>query len=145
MPDFNANSFSPIAVGDVNGDGFPDIVTISQTVPNGLNVLPGKGDGTFKAPIFHSLFGPGTFQLRDVNGNGKLDPVVAAPGLLDVLLGNGNGAFQTAKNYPAPQGRVSLGAADLNGDGKIDVVYLTQSGSGSTAAGTLTVYLNQEP
>jgi hypothetical protein len=131
-----------VAVGDLNKDGNLDLVTLGPGFPSGMNVLLGNGDGTFKAPTLVKLSVPETFQLRDVNGDGKLDLIVTSFGLLDVLLGNGDGTFQTAKNYPAPQGHVSLAAADLNGDGKLDVAYLTTTTSGP-GSGTLTVYLNQ--
>jgi len=130
------NSFGSIAVGDVNGDNIPDIVT------PGLYTFIGNGDGTFKTPLFHKLYGGDALQLRDINNDGKLDVVAVAGynGLLDVALGNGNGTFQTNKNFNAILGRVSIGVADLNGDGKLDVAYLRASNNERTS--TLEVFLN---
>lgn len=126
----------PFAVGDLNGDNIPDIVT------PGLYILIGNGDGTFKAPVLHTVFGLTTLQLRDINNDGKLDVIGAAGlnGFFDVILGNGNGTFQATKIYSALLGRVSLGVADLNGDGKLDVAYLRSSNRERTS--TLEVFLN---
>lgn len=61
--------------------------------------------------------------VTDFNGNGKTD--IASPGLnlVSILLGNGDGTFQAAKNYPAengyPQG---IAVVDLNLDGNQDIV-----------------------
>ena len=126
----------PFVVGDLNGDGFPDIVT------PGLYIFIGNGDGTFKAPVLHTVFGLTTLQLRDINNDGKLDVIGAAGlnGFFDVILGNGNGTFQPTKIYSALLGRVSLGVADLNGDGKLDVAYLRTINQEKTS--TLEVFLN---
>jgi hypothetical protein len=130
------NAVPPFVVGDLNGDGIPDIVT------PGLYILIGNGDGTFQTPVFHKLFGVTTLQLRDINNDGKLDVIAVAEsnGFFDVLLGNGDGTFQTTKNYSALLGRVALGVADLNGDGKLDVAYLRATENEKTS--TLEVFLN---
>ena len=57
-----------------------------------------------------------------------------------MALGNGNGTFQTNKNFDAILGRVSIGVADLNGDGELDVAYLRASNNERTS--TLEVFLN---
>jgi hypothetical protein len=134
----NPNGSGLPAAGDLNKDGNLDLVTLSP-LTNGLNILLGNGDGTFKAPTLLKVYGPETFQIRDVNGDGKLDLIVAAPAFLDVIFGNGDGTFQKTKNFTAPQGSASLAAADINGDGLLDVAYLTRIPNSST----LTVYLNQ--
>ena len=131
----------PLAAGDLNKDGNLDLVSLNVAIPGGLNILLGNGDGTFKAPTFLKVSGPKNFQIRDMNGDGKLDLIANGPGFLDVMLGNGDGTFPTTKNYLAPQGNNSLGTADLNGDGLLDVVYLTARSKPSS--GTLTVFLNQ--
>jgi len=130
------NAYAPFVVGDINGDGVPDIVT------PGLYILIGNGDGTFKTPVLHKLFGVTTLQLRDINNDGKLDVIAVAGlnGFFDVLLGNGDGTFQATKTYSALLGRVSLGVADLNGDGKLDVAYLRATSNEKTS--TLEVFLN---
>jgi hypothetical protein len=137
----NVNGFGPLAAGDLNKDGNLDLVSLNAGIPQGLNILLGNGDGTFKAPAFLKVSGPRYFQIRDMNGDGKLDLIANGPGFLDVMLGNGDGTFQTTKNYLAPQGNNSLAAADINGDGLLDVAYLTARSKPSS--GTLTVFLNQ--
>ena len=118
-----------LAVGDVNGDGKPDVVTANQ---QSFSILLGNGDGTFQTPVTPAI-AVDSVALEDFTGDGKLDLVVS-PGsggfnTLSILLGNGNGTFQN----PAP---VNLGATcdagplggagpfvvDLNGDGKPDLV-----------------------
>jgi hypothetical protein len=129
------NGGQPFVVGDLNGDGIPDIVT------PGLYLFVGNGDGTFKAPVLRHVAGT-PLQLRDINNDGKLDVLTVAGlnGFFEVVLGNGNGTFQAPKIYSALLGRVSLGVADLNGDGKLDVAYLRSSNRQRTS--TLEVFLN---
>ena len=131
-----------LAVGDFNGDSKLDLasVTNSCTDPNDLvcnngivNVLLGNGDGTFQMPVNYPFVGAetGSAAVGDLNLDGKLDLVVANSncgefdcpmGSLSVLLGNGDGTFQTAVNYSSGDfGANSVVLADLNGDSRLDI------------------------
>ncbi len=100
-------------VADFNGDGKPDILTSDGT----LNL----GDG-------HGNFTPGTkvtgmpLAVADVNGDAKPDIVEQGTGTLLVLLGKGDGTFQTAISTASGASLTNVTVADLNGDGKADVI-----------------------
>ncbi len=141
------STFAPssIAVGDVNGDGRSDLVINliggEDSVVSQLGVLLGNGDGTFRAPILESpdtSGGDGDVALGDFNNDGRLDAAVggqaALPDGLTVLTGNGDGTFGVPFQSPL---RFSTGgndpfgvaAADLNGDGLVDLVAANSSSS----------------
>jgi uncharacterized repeat protein (TIGR01451 family) len=105
----------PILVGDFNGDGIPDLLVSGE-----LQVLLGKGDGTFQAPIDSHVIGT-TVAIADWNGDGKLDVIVqySNGGAAVVLLGNGDGTFQ----QPINTGFFGyyFVSGDFNGDGKADL------------------------
>jgi uncharacterized protein (TIGR03437 family) len=116
------------AVLDLNHDGKLDIAMVS--LDQMVTVLLGKGDGTFGSPVKYSAgSGPGgssgqAITIADVNGDGNPDIVVG--GTTGVLLGNGDGTFHAGSPLPAVASTNliwTLAAGDLNGDGKIDLVY----------------------
>jgi hypothetical protein len=115
------------ASGDFNGDNKPDLA-IGNVLNKNVSVLLNKGDGTFNNAVnYETDFNPESVTTGDFNGDGKLDLAVGnfyggftSSGNISILLGNGNGTFQTAVNYDASS-PISLKAADLNADGKLDL------------------------
>jgi hypothetical protein len=115
-----------IAIADVNRDGKADLV-VTNGDSRDIGVLLGNGDGTFQPTVTYDSggdFGPCSPVIADVNGDGKLDLVIANSGSItvSVLLGNGDGTFQTAMTNPVANGPQSIAIADLNGDGVPDVL-----------------------
>ena len=90
-----------------------------------VSVLLNNGDGTLAAccSTIPRASGPGSVAAADLNGDGKLDLVVANYGddTVSVLLNNGNGTFGAKVDYPPGAGPGSVAAADLDGDGKPDL------------------------
>jgi trimeric autotransporter adhesin len=125
-----------IALSDINGDGITDLVVTNYNATN-VSVLLGNGDGTFRAaPTPTVTLGGAAFgvALGDINGDGKADMVVADFGnsTISVFLGDGSGGF-TADGSPIAVGSLasfaaySVSLADVNGDGKLDMVLSARS------------------
>ncbi|MGY2050508.1 NF038122 family metalloprotease [Methylobacterium sp. JK268] len=132
---------------DVNGDGKADIVGFGE---NGVYVSLATGGGNFAAPTFTpSTFTPSgggwtsdtTYhrELGDVNGDGKADIVGFGEAGTYVALGNGDGTFGpetlAVSNFGegsgggwSSQDRYPRHLADVNGDGKADIVGFGDAG-----------------
>ena len=115
-----------VQTADLNGDGHADIAEINSA-DGTLGVLLGNGDGTFQPMATYPVGGhPQRLVLADVNGDGILDAITAnndgLNGTVSVLIGNGDGTFQPAITLPAGANPVDVAVADMNHDGKMDLV-----------------------
>lgn len=120
-----------VAVADLNGDGVPDIAVASNGSRT-AQVLMGNGDGTFQLPVRYRLdYATEDLVISDFNGDGHPDLAVvvfcASPrecshGEAAILLNRGDGTFQTPLTFDVGSGPVGIVAADLNHDGKQDLV-----------------------
>jgi hypothetical protein len=141
-----------LALGDVNGDGKLDVVaatfrnfaTIGNTPPGNrpIYLLPGDGRGGLsQGPMIGLAFESASLSLADFTGDGRLDLAVATTdgggnGYVMFSVGNGNGTFQPTQHIGYISGPFfSVATADLNHDGKLDLVvtsanYLGGSGTG---------------
>jgi hypothetical protein len=119
-----------VAVGDLNGDGKPDLVVANAT-SNTLSVLLGNGDGTFATRVtYNTGSAPVAVAILDLNKDGKPDVAAANSGgnNVNVLLGNGDGTLQEAVNYAVGGPPNSLFAADINNDQYMDLLISATNG-----------------
>jgi hypothetical protein len=131
-----------IAAGDLDGNGFPDVV-VGHGSNRKYSVLLGTGDGSL-GPSHEVAVGVGIefILICDVNGDGRADLVT--PGCL--FLGNGDGTFGSGQFFPCGAYPYWVTAADIDGDGLIDLVTANSSdgtvtvsrgrGDGTFAAGS---------
>jgi len=135
-----------VLVGDFNGDGKLDLIAVNGTCPgapcsagsSSISVLLGNGDGTFLSPVNYTVgLRPTSGVVGDFNGDGKLDIAVtnsfanelSVGNTFSVLLGNGDGTFQTQKiSTAAKNGKTPIGmvTADFNNDGILDLAIANE-------------------
>ncbi|MFT3907395.1 MAG: VCBS repeat-containing protein [Steroidobacteraceae bacterium] len=128
------------AAGDFNGDGYPDLAvelfgTSDPTiVATEVDVFINNGDGTFKPFVkYDTGTKPRAVAAADMNGDGKLDLVVAnsTANTVGVLLGKGDGTFGPRSDFPAGNNPHGVVVADFNKDGKPDVALANNGPTGA--------------
>ncbi len=128
-----------LLMGDLNGDGFVDLVAPLANA-NSIAVYLGNGTGGFGTPtVIASGNGPLEGELVDLNGDQRLD--LALEGLFEgqVRFGDGAGGFGAPTTFLfANEAIADVRTGDFNGDGHRDLVISAFSGTSST----LRIFLN---
>lgn len=131
----SGNAFPAVSLADVDRDGDIDVFYGSTATSDGTTghivQLRNNGAGQLTRdadiPLVIYSVGPADLTAADLNGDGAVDLVAASydgrssDGVY-VILNNGTGGFGNAVLYPAGQITAAVAAADLNGDGKVDVL-----------------------
>jgi len=135
-----------VAIGDLDGDGLPDIA-ITNYVSSHVYVFRNTSSGgvlSFNIGAeFSTPSNPTCLKIRDLDGDGKADLVVAKLNYnrLSILKNTsviGNISFDPAINFITEGGSTSIETGDLDGDGKPDLVLTNQDFTISTIRNTST-------
>jgi hypothetical protein len=147
--DYRVGSYDAIpnsvALGDLNGDGKPDLATANSgeyTNANTVSVLLSRGDGSFRAKREYTVGrGPYSLAIGDLNGDGNPDLATShhgeVAGTVFVLLNRGDGTFQDKLDYRLRSTSFEVAIRDLNGDRKPDLATANRDGN------TVSVLLNR--
>jgi hypothetical protein len=85
--DKNANSVSALAVADIDGDDFPEVLGVTDNFGGRLIVYQNSGNGSFSEPLtLHEGREAVTVAVGDFDGDGKADAVLGSRGNSTLLL-----------------------------------------------------------
>jgi VCBS repeat protein len=130
-PSWTNLGYGALAAGDINGDGFPDILVASHF--GSLQTLLSDGKGGFTEKILRREDGYVAAQLADLDGDGHLDLILLGyeKAGIEVYFGDGRANWTLHSALPELRpgqtmpGR-TLALGDLNGDGHLDLIAAFQ-------------------
>ena len=138
-PSFSlAGAPTSVAMGDLNRDGKPDLIT-ADPVSGNVTLFLGTGNGKFASGVEYATGShPGAVAVADLNGDGQSEVIIGdeTKGTVSVLSINGNGTLQLKQSLATGTAPAFLAAGDFNGDGKTDLAVVSRSGA------TLAILLN---
>jgi hypothetical protein len=128
----HSEASTDIVVADVNGDSYEDVLlgTVDTTT---AAIFLNQGDGTFATPTTIGTSGGAQLALGDFDGDVDIAGVSNYTNALVIMLTAGTGAFTEDARLSATTLMPDIQAADLDGDGAIDLVIgQDESGDGVT-------------
>lgn len=139
------NNPTSVASADINGDGKPDLITTNKN-DGTVSVLLNTNGMEFTSPFTIQVgSNPVSVKAVDLNNDGKPDLVVAnqSDNTVSVLLnttttGATTPTFATQKTYSIADGPISIKIADMNSDGKPDIVVLNSVKAAYVLLNTMT-------
>jgi len=143
---------SPVAIArqDLDGDGIADLVTVNNA-DGTISVLRGAGHGAFHAHVDYAVgTGPDAIAVGDLDGDGAPDLAIVnqncpsgtcGTGSVSVLLGNGDGTFQSAVPFGTNSNPQSVTIGDFNGDGIPDLAVVNAITTITQGPGTVSILL----
>lgn len=137
-----AGTVRSLAAGDINKDGKLDLVAGVQTLTGDqVTVLPGKGDGSFGAPMTaKTVTSAPSMVVGDLDGDGNLDLLLGdCCGLSEAtfMLGNGDGTFHAEQGFPSGPSPVAVALGSFTGGSKPDLAI---AGTGNGHGTLVTLY-----
>jgi flagellin-like hook-associated protein FlgL len=131
----SGDSTSFLSYGDINRDGFMDIIAPNTGNGSGtsISVLLGNGNGTFRTgTTITGVSVPFSVSVVDIDGDNILDLVSGSysPGTdVTIFKGNGDGTFRTSSVLTGLTGSsLSTSVADYNNDGNLDILLAGTDG-----------------
>ena len=136
--DFSTDRYpSSLAIGDLDGDGKPDLVVANYlsslvSVLRNTSTIGNMNAGSFASKVdFPTGSDPFSLALGDLNGDGKVDLAVANEGsnTISVIINTANigsitiGSFAARVDFVTGPTTRSLTISDLDGDGKPDLAF----------------------
>ena len=121
-----AAAASDVVAADFNKDGHQDLLIFQTGVGSPSYIALGIGNGLFMTPTEVTLPNGGNFErlaVGDFNGDGYVDVGIPLGSVPVVSLNDGDGGFAPAVSLGGGGGTFAMTAADVDGDGDIDLAW----------------------